>query len=326
LSADSAVFGVFRAYSGAAVWITSAGTGAVRLGGRMGGFRTRDALVAGVPRAALYDGRYHRPFHGMRTLSPPGDHGELCRSATLVLPDGAAFSHRSAAFLHGMPLPRRALPEQVEVSVFEPDRPPRLRGIVGHQLMPTGQRVVRVDGMRVLAPEDVWVQLGVVLTPDELTVIGDYLVTGDEPFSGEPPPTTREQLEGALRRHGRHRGVRDLRLAATRIRYGSLSPQESRLRLALEDAQLPAPELNYRVAGADGETAAMIDLAYPAYRVAIEYLGDHHRSTPKSYRKDIHRREWLIDQGWDAIFVTAADSFPDVARRVRSALRRSLTK
>ncbi|HEV7185602.1 MAG TPA: hypothetical protein VGN33_13995 [Leifsonia sp.] len=262
----------------------------------------------------------------MRTLAPPGDHAELCRSAALVLPPGATISHRSAALLHGMPLPRRALPEQVEVSVFEPDRPPRMRGIVGHQLTPTGQRVVHVDGMRVLAPEDAWVQLGVLLTPEELTVVGDYLVTGDEPYSGKAPPVDRAQLDGALRRHGRHRGVRALRLAAPRIRYGSLSPQETRLRLALEDARLPEPELNYRVAGPDGETAVMIDLAYPAYKVAIEYLGDHHRSTAAAYRKDISRREWLVETGWDVIFVTADDAFPDVARRVRAALRRSLTK
>ncbi|WP_223693919.1 endonuclease domain-containing protein [Leifsonia poae] len=225
-----------------------------------------------------------------------------------------------------MPLPRRVLPVEVDVSVFEPDRPPRIRGVTGHQLTPTGQRVVQVGGMRVLAPEEAWVQLGSLLTPEELTVIGDFLLTGDEPYSRNPPPVTRAQLDGALRRHGRHRGVRNLRLAAPRIRYGSLSPQESRLRLALEDAQLPSPELNYRVAGPTGETAAMIDLAYPAYRVAIEYLGDHHRSTAKVYRDDIRRREWLVERGWDVILVTAADAFSDVARRVRTALRRSLTK
>lgn len=96
--------------------------------------------------------------------------------------------------------------------------------------------------------------------------------------------------------------------------------------MALEDAGLPSPELNYRVAGPTGSTAVMIDLAYPASRVAVEYLGDHHRATSAAYRKDIARREWLVDQGWDVVFVTAADSLPAVATRVRSALRRSLSR
>jgi hypothetical protein len=164
-----------------------------------------------------------------------------------------------------------------------------------------------------------------MLSVEELVVAGDFAITGDEPYSGAAPPTTRELLDGALHRHGRHRGVRNLRLAAERVRYGSLSPQETRVRLALEDAGLPRPELNYRVAGPDGRIAAMIDLAYPDHRVAIEYLGDHHRATASAYRDDIHRREWLVARGWEVIFVTAADALPEVASRVRTALRRALT-
>ncbi|MDN4614020.1 hypothetical protein P5G50_06085 [Leifsonia sp. F6_8S_P_1B] len=280
----------------------------------------------GVTRADLYNGRFHRPFHGVRTRTAPTEHRELCRAATLALPPGAVFSHRSAAALHGFPLPFRAQPQSVEVAVFEPDRTPRARGVIGHQLTPTGQRVVERDGLRILAAEEVWVQLGALLTVEELIIAGDYVITGNEPYSEDPPPTTRRLLDGALHRHGRHRGVRNLRLAAERVRYGSLSPQETRVRLALEDAGLPSPELNYRVEGSAGEARAMIDLAYPAYRVAIEYLGDHHRATASAYRDDIHRRERLVAWGWDVIFVTAADPLPEVASRVRTALRRSLTK
>jgi very-short-patch-repair endonuclease len=67
----------------------------------------------------------------------------------------------------------------------------------------------------------------------------------------------------------------------------------------------------------------MVDLAYPVFGVAIEYLGDHHRQTAAAYRKDIARREWLVQRGWNVIFVTAADPFTDVTRRVKDALRRS---
>jgi hypothetical protein len=292
----------------------------------MNEFKSRDALAMGLSRWELYNGRFAAPFHGMRTLQAPTDHLELCRAAMVVLPKHAAVSHRSAATLHGFPLPANAAPDLVDISVFEPHRSSRLRGVRSHQLTPTGQRVVTLDGLRLMSPEDTWVHLGTLLSHDDLVAVGDYVITGTEPYDGKRPPATRSQLEAALRRHGRHRGVANLRAASTRIRYGSLSPRESRLRLALEDAGLPSPDLNYRIAGADGRTAAMIDLAYPASKVAVEYLGDHHRATAAAYRKDIARREWLVDQGWAVLFVTGGDSLPSVAARVRTALRRSLSR
>jgi hypothetical protein len=175
-----------------------------------------------------------------------------------------------------------------------------------------------------MSPHDTWAQLSGRLHLPDLVVIGDHLITGDEPYSGAPPPCTRTDLEAAVRRHGLRRGVRTLRLALERVRYGSLSPQETLLRLALEDAGLPSPSLNHRVSGAqEGRTRAMIDLAYPSERVGVEYLGDHHRTDKQVYRDDIRRREWLVDQGWQMIYVTAADDFVEVARRVRRSLARA---
>lgn len=296
----------------------------MRLGVRMDAFRARDALDSGMSRWELYGGRYAAPFHGVRTRDAPTDHVGLCTAALTALPRHAVLSHRSAAIIHGIPIPAHAHLTEVEVSVFEPHRSPRLRGVKAHQLTPTGQRVVEVAGLRALSAEDTWVQLGTALAVPDLVAAGDFVITGSEPYDEKPPPATRSQLDGALRRHGRHRGVAALRLASERIRYGSLSPRESLLRLALEDAGLPSPELNYRVAAPDGRTAAMIDLAYPRAQIAIEYLGDHHRETPATFRNDISRREWLVERGWDVVFVTAGDDFSAVARRVRGALRRSL--
>lgn len=295
----------------------------MRLGEGMDGFRVEDALAVGMPRSSLYGRRYHRPFHGVRTDRVPRDHLEKCRAAALALTPGAVFSHRSAAVLHAMPLPRSAEPTEVDVCVFEPQHRPRGAGIAGHRLAQNGQRVVSMHGLHVFAPEEVWVQLGESLPPDELVALGDFLITGDEPYSGTPPPVSRELLEAALLRHGGRRGARALRSALPRIRYGSLSPQETRLRLALVAAGLPEPEPNYKVRSSSGRVVAMIDLAYPTFGVAIEYLGDHHRSTADAYRKDIARRERLVQSGWDVVFVTAADDFPEVATRVRTAMRRA---
>jgi len=291
------------------------------------GSRTSELLRDGVPWRAVFGTRFHRPFYGMRTERAPDSHLARCRAASVVLPRYALFSHRSAAVIHGMPLPRWAEPTDVEVAVFEPCRPPRLRGVLSHQLTPDDHRWTFVEGLRVIAAQDAWAQLSSRLSLADLVAIGDYLITGDEPYSGTPPPLARDDLEAAVRRHGRRRGVRNLRLALDRIRYGSLSPQESRLRIALEDAGLPTPELNHVIRSDDcGRIEAMIDLAYPDAHVAVEYLGDHHRVDKTVFRNDIHRRERLVELGWDVIFVTAADPFDVVALRVRRALHRSTTR
>ncbi|WP_233265349.1 hypothetical protein [Leifsonia sp. AG29] len=286
-------------------------------------FRSADAIASGMPLRTVYGAQLHRPFRGVRTVAPPDDHRALCAAAALVLPEAAVFSHRSAAVLHGLPLPAAALPAAVEVSVFEPARPPRRSGVVAHQLKADDHRLGIVRGLRVMSPHDTWAQLSSRLRLPDLVVMGDHLITGDQPYSGAPPRCTRADLEAAVRRHGLRRGVRTLRLALERVRYGSLSPQETLLRLALEDAGLPSPSLNHSVtAPGKDRTRAMIDLAYPSERVGVEYLGDHHRTDKRAYREDIARREWLVERGWQMIYVTAADDFNAVARRVRHTLAR----
>lgn len=291
------------------------------------GARSGELLSQGVPWRTVYGERLHRPFHGMRTEAPPEDHMSRCKAAAVVLPREALFSHRSAAIIHGMPLPAWAHLNDVEVSVFEPVRPPRLRGVLAHQLTADEHRWTVIDGLRVVAAQDTWAQLSTLLPLEDLVVIGDYLITGDEPYSGRPAPLTRRDLEAAAHRHGRRRGVRTLRMALERVRYGALSPQESRLRIALEDFGLPSPTLNHVIPSPGGRgIQAMIDLAYPDAMVAVEYLGDHHRVDRAVYRADIRRRERLVDSGWDVIFVTGGDSFDAVALRVRRALHRSSTQ
>jgi very-short-patch-repair endonuclease len=173
-----------------------------------------------------------------------------------------------------------------------------------------------------MSAQDTWAQLSGGISLTDLIVMGDFLLTSDEPYSGVPSPFSRDDLEAAARRHGRRPGVRNLRLALERIRYGSLSPQESRLRIELTDAGLPEPHLNHRIMK-DGRLLAMVDLAYPDQRVAIEYLGDHHRTDPDVFQADIYRRERLTAAGWNVIFVTAADLHGPVPRAV-SLVRHAL--
>jgi len=79
-------------------------------------------------------------------------------------------------------------------------------------------------------------------------------------------------------------------------------------------AGLPEPECNYNVFDAGGRFLARGDLAYPAYKVLIEYQGDQHRTDRAQWRSDIRRVGRLEDNGWQVLQFLVAR----IARRVRA--------
>ncbi|WP_348790084.1 hypothetical protein [Leifsonia sp. NPDC080035] len=269
------------------------------------------ARAAGMSTGRLRHTRFARPFHGVR-VDGRFDGTDIEARARALRPRMAAgqfFAHATAAALLGIPLPRRLADpgSDLELGVFAPDRAPQLRGVRSHEITWTGQQLVNLRGLPVLGPADTWAQLSTALSIEELVIAADWLITGDEPYSGAAPPSSLVELDQAIARRGRMRGVRSLRAAKERTRYGSLSPQETRLRLLLADAHLPEPALNHRIVDDHGALVAMVDFAYPDRSVALEYLGDHHRTERSVYRDDILRRERLTARGWSVIYTTAAD-------------------
>lgn len=289
-------------------------------------FRTRDAVAAGVSPDRLRARDLQRPFHGIRSLGLDLDeHLDRCAALLPRLEPGAHFSHVSAALAHGLPLPVRHSSGRVHISVFDPDRAPKLRGVISHELVASGQLISTAGTLPVIGPADTWVHLAPLIAPHSMIAVGDYLITGDEPYSGEPPLCSREDLGAAIRRHARRRGVAQARAALDRVRYGPLSPQETRLRLLMEDAGLPIPALNFRVRDGAGRIVGMVDLALVDARIAVEYQGSHHRDDRDVYLSDIGRRERLEDLGWKVIYVVAAD-LADHPEKLISRLRRAQEK
>ena len=50
-----------------------------------------------------------------------------------------------------------------------------------------------------------------------------------------------------------------------------------------------------------------LDLAWPEFRVAIEYDGDHHRTDKAQWRRDNDKRELLRHHHWIVLIATAAN-------------------
>lgn len=102
------------------------------------------------------------------------------------------------------------------------------------------------------------------------------------------------------------------------------SPQESRLRLLLVGAGLPAPVAQHEVYDADG-LVGRVDFAYPEIKLAIEYDGMWHGERG-AFLSDRRRLNRLAAVGWLVVHVTAED-LHDPARllaRVRAMRARRL--
>lgn len=238
------------------------------------------------------------------------------------MPERQSFSHATAAVIHGIPMPF-ALEESgtLHVSAIGGGIP-RLPGVIGHH-EGWDRQPIEKDGLRLSSPIDTWCELSTLLGIEDLVAAGDYLVTGDEPYSGTPPLVTMEELRLAVRTHGSRRGARRLRAALGRVRYGAMSRMETRTRLFLVDAGLPEPALNHKLFDAFGRTVAMLDLAFVAEKVALEYQSALHDS-PQANRDDALRRERLEDLGWTVVYITIDDLRlrpEETLARIRARLR-----
>lgn len=169
-----------------------------------------------------------------------------------------------------------------------------------------------------------------LLDEDDLVAIGDHLVRRPRAvFEGrdEPFMTVEELRDEAAAFHGR--GARTLRSAVAKVRVGSDSPAETRLRLALMAAGLPEPQANVRASASVPGGGQAIDLGepdlhWPVWRVALEHEGPSHLG-PEQLRKDIARGERRSRAGWIEVRTTSEDLERGCRRavaRVRDALQR----
>ncbi|MBO0849102.1 MAG: DUF559 domain-containing protein [Pseudonocardia sp.] len=80
------------------------------------------------------------------------------------------------------------------------------------------------------------------------------------------------------------------------------SAMETRLRVELVRAGLPAPAVQYAIVDEHDHVLARADLAYPEVKLAIEYDGEAHLDPPR-VRRDRERDGLLASYGWDTLRV-----------------------
>ena len=297
-------------------------------------FTVARARELGVGEGRLRKADLGRPCRGTRSRVLVPDLTERLRALSLVLPDGAVFSHDTAARLLGLPLPLGGTwptPEHDQVvqnpvvHVLTPPGSPRVvrSGVVGHRGTPS--EIVTVKGLRVVGPASALVDLAGTWTLEDLVAAGDMILTRWSARSsgvvGDGPGELTRVVDAAVNR----RGVRTLRRALPLMRVGARSPMESRARLIMVRGGLPEPELNVEVHDPrTGEWLATPDFLWRNARVIAEFQGDHHRTDRAQWQSDIVRLRGLQEADWRVVPLTADDVLrhPD---RLLGAVRRALS-
>lgn len=129
----------------------------------------------------------------------------------------------------------------------------------------------------------------------------------------------RERLEQFAAAGGRRTAA--LRRIVYRVEAGSESRMESLLRMVLNRAGLPRPQVQAAVYDRAGRWVARVDLFYPAERLVIEYDGKQHAV---SLAEDNRRQNLILGAGCTILRYTAADVLGNpgvIAAQVRACLR-----
>lgn len=282
-------------------------------------FTVSEAPGRGISTQALRNRRLLAPTSGVRIDDTDPSLIDRCRAIARVVHPHAAFARTTALRLLGIDIPWQ-LEDDHAIHIVTPRRGerPQRYAVTSHFCGQKQLDVVDRFGLRITSPPQTWLQVSHRLTRDGVVGLGDAMTRRKN------PATTVDALQFLMRETFKMRGLSLCRDAIELIRPGTDSWRETELRLLLAYAGLPEPVVNVPAFDDAGRFLALPDLSYPSLKIAIEYDGDHHRTDPATWRRDVERRQLLEDAGWLIITATADDviRYPErLIRRVRAAIR-----
>jgi hypothetical protein len=261
----------------------------------------------------LRAGRWESPYSGIYRIGglPASWKSDLL--AACLAGDGAA-SHRSAAALRDLPGARR---DRVEIITERWERAQHA-GLVVHESL-------------LLDDVDRDVVAGIPTTTVERTIFdlcscsSDVVVdlAIDRALSRDLTDHTRlVATEARLATRGRPGAARFHQVMARRVEGAATpeSPPERLLAHALVGQGLPEPTPQYVVSDADGRLVARCDLAYPEWRIVIEYDSVQEHTGRGALLRDSARRNAITALGFTPVIATIDDLKND-ATRLASVVR-----
>ncbi|MBB3036565.1 DUF559 domain-containing protein [Hoyosella altamirensis] len=210
--------------------------------------------------------------------------------AAWVWADGeCVLSGVSAAAVHNV----RYLPDQSAEIVTR--KAAQVRGLVIHRDRLEEHEVMRKHGMRLTTPARTAFDIARRHELDNAVTLIDALY--------QATPLTPDMLAEYAELKRGSRGITALREVLLLADPGAESPRETRLRLLIVRAGLPRPVTQHTVRDGAGRFIARADLAWPRWKVAVEYDGAHHFEDPRQARRDAMRANAYMRAGWRVIRV-----------------------
>jgi hypothetical protein len=252
------------------------------------------------------------PASGVRAESHPESLAEHCTALSAALDGRFAFSHLTAAALHGLPL-SAAMEAVAQLHVVRPSDggPVRRTGVRGHRGLEL-RDISEVSELPVVGLADTWVDMGELIGPGKPVGVDDLIIMGDAIATrlGSVEP-----LRHCLQRRVRPRGKLTLLEALEWVRVGSESPGETRTRLVLVRAGLPEPILNEPILTRSGRWVGRPDMKYrKPVRIALEYQGREFHDGSEEQEHDAVRHDGFRGEGFKVVPVWDNDVNSDEGR------------
>jgi hypothetical protein len=234
-------------------------------------------------------------------------HAIRCRAVLRFLLPQAVVTGASAAYLLGI----RSVPEDGPVELLMPVPHGPIRGVLLHHGPTQPGDVLERDGLRVASPARAcWDLVLHRPLPTAMIFVDQFVRAG---------LVSRGGLEQYAWERNGERGWRLMLRAAQLADAGAESSQESRIRILLVESGVPTPVTQYAITER-GCFVARTDLAWPDYRVAMEYDGYAYHSAPADLARDRARLNRQAVAGWIVIHATAGRLREDLSGLVAEVL------
>jgi hypothetical protein len=252
-----------------------------------------------------YKSRYieNTPFTGVKisdkTRADKLTLYEKCLALQIVLPEDAAFSHETAIALLNIGTPWGLKNDDtIHITLFNKNKRIRRPGVKTHyaKSFPT----IKINGLRVVAPELLWFSMINSLTHQESIVLGSLLVSNNHAITSVPK--IRDFLTTRYKCTGRPKAVKQIE----EIIIGTDSPMETRIHLQIKSHELPNFHTNHPIY-IDDEIIMLADGAIPDKKICFEYDGTEYHSDPAKIFSDKRKRTKVRSDGWRVIVLTYED-------------------